>query len=229
MIEAYPLRWPKGRPRTPPQARQAAKFRTGFALAVRRVQHEARALGGHDPVVSTDLPLRPDGLPVAGTRGREPADPGAAAYFDWEGLRHCVACDRWQRVEDNVHAIALGPRDVGPYGVARRQAHAAPGAQGLRGRGPERRGCGELVARSRRTVRCAAACCRVGLSQACDLRASPARRLGRRHDAPPHRHPRGSPAAAASATTAEGRGRSQTHHPRPVVVAPRRFRMKTQA
>jgi hypothetical protein len=107
MSEAFPLRWPPGRPRTRPERRQEAPIEAAFAVAVRRAMAEVNLLPGRGPILSLDLPLGLDGRPLEGHRDRQPGDPGAALYFGFEGERHCVSCDFWQRVEDNVQAIAF--------------------------------------------------------------------------------------------------------------------------
>lgn len=66
---------------------------------------EIRSLGGRDPIISTNLPLRRDGLPYA-NQGQLP-DPGVAVHFTYKKRPMCFACDRWAKVEDNMHAIAL--------------------------------------------------------------------------------------------------------------------------
>jgi len=107
---AYPLQWPIGRPRA--KYRHGAKFRreTDFgrqllkpAEGARRVLDELDRLGGRNIVVSTNV--RPRGLAEA-EEPANPQDPGAAVYFLLEGKQHCLACDKWDRVADNLAAIA---------------------------------------------------------------------------------------------------------------------------
>jgi hypothetical protein len=103
-VDAYPLQWPAGRPRTPRYRRQASKFaRNSYHLAAELVRNEIRMLGGKHAVISTDLRLRQDGLPYAGQR--MPDDPGVAVYFLYKNRQVCFACDRWQRIEENLRAI----------------------------------------------------------------------------------------------------------------------------
>lgn len=104
MTEAFPLCWPEGRPRTPPGKRQQSRFKTGFGMAVRQLMAELQRLGARNAVVSTDVPLRRDGLPLASAKRVE--DTAAAAYFTHKGKQMCFACDRWTKVEDNIYAIA---------------------------------------------------------------------------------------------------------------------------
>lgn len=64
---------------------------------------ELRAMGAKMPVLSTNVPLRRDGM-LYSVR-TEPDDPGVAVYFTWKGRQMAFSCDRWERVRDNVQAI----------------------------------------------------------------------------------------------------------------------------
>lgn len=103
--DAYPLAWPEGRPRK--QWRDAAKFDTSFARARDNIVREIHLLTGKWPdpliVISTNIALRRDGLPLASQR--QPDDPGVAVYFTYKKVQRCFACDRWKKVEDNMQAI----------------------------------------------------------------------------------------------------------------------------
>ncbi|HKU67230.1 MAG TPA: J domain-containing protein [Candidatus Baltobacteraceae bacterium] len=125
--QAFPLQWPAGKPRTPAQKRERAKFGkkgrgwtsdpiTGgnryegaksltVADAVARVQGELRRLGATHPVISTNIELRRDGLPYS-KQPRLDDDPGAAVYFQLKGKPIVLACDHYDRVADNAAAIA---------------------------------------------------------------------------------------------------------------------------
>lgn len=104
MTEAYPLYWPKERPRTPTWKRQRSRFQTGFGAAVRLVLDELRRLGASNSVVSTNVALRRDGLPLASAKRVD--DTGVAVYFIYKNKQTCFACDRWDKVEDNIYAVA---------------------------------------------------------------------------------------------------------------------------
>lgn len=104
MTESYPLYWPATRKRTDAWRRQRSRFATGFGASVNRVMAELRLLGARHSVVSTNVPLRRDGLPLAQAKRVE--DPGVAVYFLYQDKQTCFACDRWDKVEDNIHAIA---------------------------------------------------------------------------------------------------------------------------
>lgn len=112
-----PLFWPSGWPRS--TSRQAASFGkmvkgNGEAYAgrksltpgeaMKRLEAELDALGAGDPLLSTNLELNLSGQP----RGdkADPTDPGAAVFFVWKGQKYELACDKWNRVADNIAALA---------------------------------------------------------------------------------------------------------------------------
>lgn len=105
--QAFPLEWPIGRARA--KHRQAAPFSSrGRAVeiptAVKRVLTELRRFGAKTPVISSNV--RPT---LSGTPSRETptnGDPGVAVYFRLADRPHCVSCDRWTRVADNLVAVA---------------------------------------------------------------------------------------------------------------------------
>lgn len=109
--QAYPLHWPQGWPRTPDRERGMARFhRSGRDLSMRDSVERLRGQFGYRKfvteklVISTNVELRRDGLPYSNRRA--PVDPGAAVYFKMDGQSYAMPCDRWDRVEDNLAAIA---------------------------------------------------------------------------------------------------------------------------
>lgn len=105
MADAYPLQWPAGWPRT--EDRQSARFKTRFARARDELIRELELMGAPNwsTVISSNVPLRRDGLPYA--RQAEPSDPGVAVYFRIGDRSLVMACDRWDRVVDNLQALRL--------------------------------------------------------------------------------------------------------------------------
>lgn len=122
-IPAYPLQWPTGWKRTESHQRTQAKFgrqtqsshgswktreRLTINQSVERVRAELQRMGIRDGdlVISTNLELRLDGLPRSGQR--QPTDPGAAVYWRERSgdVPRCMAIDRYDRIEDNLAAIA---------------------------------------------------------------------------------------------------------------------------
>ncbi len=103
MTEAYPLQWPEHRPRT--QYPESSRFNTTMGVARDALFDELRLMDAVDPVLSTNIKLRRDGLPYANLS--EPYDAGVAVYFKWKGRDMALSCDRWWYVRDNVQAIRL--------------------------------------------------------------------------------------------------------------------------
>lgn len=103
--ESYPLTWPQGRPRTPDYSRTWSRFDTTLGRARDRCLNEISLLGGRAAIISSNQPVRQDGLPYATARAMR--DPGVAVYFTYKKRPMCFACDRWAKIEDNMHAIAL--------------------------------------------------------------------------------------------------------------------------
>lgn len=104
-MEAYPLNWPAGFPRSKtPQRSQFAPV--AFAIARDELLAELRRLGARDVVLSSNIPLRKDGYPTADFERRRIHDHGVAVYFRRNGKPQVLACDRWDRVEHNLRALA---------------------------------------------------------------------------------------------------------------------------
>lgn len=107
---AYTLAWPSGRKRTSHNQRENGRFDVSFVRARDNIVNEVTLLCGgryaRDPqiVISTNMALRRDGLPLAGQRA--PDDPGVAVYFLYKKRQMSFACDRWLKIEHNMQAIA---------------------------------------------------------------------------------------------------------------------------
>jgi len=101
-VEAFPLCWPENHPRI--KRRCDARFRTTLAKARDGLLVELQRMGARNVVLSTNVPLRRDGLPYAGQK--QPDDPGVAVYFTKGGKPTCIPCDKWRKIEDNIWAIA---------------------------------------------------------------------------------------------------------------------------
>lgn len=116
---AYPLNWPAGWRRTESVRRTRAKFHredrsAGYAHkldltvadALARLIRELEMIGAWttSTVISTNVELRQDGLPYSNRR--PPQDPGVAVYWQKGKAKRCIAVDRYDRVQDNMAAIA---------------------------------------------------------------------------------------------------------------------------
>lgn len=131
-IQAFPLTWPVGWRRTESFQRTRAQFgkkqqqyadrlvdgRTQrvptyqrtvdltISDAIGRVLGELERMGldREDVVISTNIRTRLDGLPYS--NAAQPADPGVAVYWRKRKETRCMAIDRYDRVQDNLAAIA---------------------------------------------------------------------------------------------------------------------------
>ena len=63
-------------------------------------------MGGKDPIISSNVPLRNDGYPRSDYQKRIISDKGVAVYFKYKDNQVVLACDKWDSVEDNMWAIA---------------------------------------------------------------------------------------------------------------------------
>ncbi|WP_439640585.1 J domain-containing protein [Nevskia sp.] len=152
--QRYPLQWPASKPRTQEGLRKNGNFATrklgdrqypqtqplSLTQAVDRLQAEMERFGVDNAVLSTNVPLRLDGMPRGGLA--QPADPGACLYFVLRGKAHALPCDRFTKVEQNIAAIAAhieATRAIERYGVAdvgelfQFAALPAPGQDAARG------------------------------------------------------------------------------------------------
>lgn len=116
MTQKFPLQWPLGRPRS--NGTKRSKFQTSFTTAIQKVKHEIKLMGGSDTIISTNVHLRLDGDPYASRKA--PADLGVAVYFVIKGKQMCFACDQWDRIHDNLYAVAKtieALRGIGRWGT----------------------------------------------------------------------------------------------------------------
>lgn len=113
----FPLSWPVGWPRR--RTRERAKFanrvategrswksnqRLSLADGRERLLSELEMLGARGVIISSNVPVRLDGLPRSGSA--EPSDPAVAVYFKIKGESRVLASDKWDRVADNLAALA---------------------------------------------------------------------------------------------------------------------------
>lgn len=113
-IPAFPLSWPPSWSRKKAHERRTAAFhKAGKQLTigdgVKRVLAELERMGvaDRDIIISSNIELRIDGYPRS--NGGNPADPGVAVYWPArlkDQPPKCMAIDRYDRVADNLAAIA---------------------------------------------------------------------------------------------------------------------------
>lgn len=107
MISNFPLCWPQGQPRTPPHSVKPAPFKMDDERSKRELVREITLLGGRGIIISSNVPVRQDGMPYADAARRKITDAGVAVYFDLKGDQKCFACDRWWTPRDNIRAIGM--------------------------------------------------------------------------------------------------------------------------
>jgi hypothetical protein len=100
-VAAFPLYWPTEHPRA--TRRREARFLLDFSTARTKLLHELDLLRARAVVLSSNVPVRRDGLP--GAPDREPVDPGVAVYFTRKEHSYVIACDQFSRVRWNLRAI----------------------------------------------------------------------------------------------------------------------------
>ena len=120
-VAAFPLSWPIGWTRV--TMRLNARFGhkgqgPSRSSADYRLRDELRKLGARGVTVSTNLPVRRDGL--ADFSRPEPYDTGVAVYFRIKNQPRVFACDKWRTIADNMTALAKhveAIRGQGRWGV----------------------------------------------------------------------------------------------------------------
>lgn len=149
MIEAYPLYWPEGQPRVPAARRRWARFEVGFTQARNELLEELRKMGAREVKISTDIPLRKDGLPRM--EDKEPADPGVAVYFEHgktQGRQLVIACDSYSKVRWNMRACGItvaALRSIQRHGATELLERAFTGFTALPPAGGEQRPWWEVL------------------------------------------------------------------------------------
>lgn len=126
-IEAYPLCWPEGWPRTPTHVRDVgAKFKGGdvyegygenkryvgrkmitFDRARGLLRDELDRLGAKAVIMSTNARLRADGEARSDDAERRSIDPGIAVYFTLKGKPMVMAQDAFTTLAANTRSLGL--------------------------------------------------------------------------------------------------------------------------
>jgi hypothetical protein len=105
-IDAFPIFWPAGWARhSATGSRKNSRYEVSFGTARNDVLKSLRLLGSSEVVISSNVPVRHDGLPYA--TYTEPTDPGCCVYWVRKGKPQVMACDQWRTVRENLRAIGL--------------------------------------------------------------------------------------------------------------------------
>lgn len=128
MAESYPLDWPPGWPRTSPHHRAsgdhfkqgvtrylsndgtsswASRSPVGPEVARKKLFAELERMKVSGVVLSSNVPLRLDGMPRADAARARIDDPGVALYFVMKGKPMAMACDRYSTIAGNMRSLGL--------------------------------------------------------------------------------------------------------------------------
>lgn len=133
MTEAYPLAWPPGWPRHKGSRDSDSRFKGPtyrWDRVYRGLQDELRRIGASaiSIVVSTNQPVRNDGLPYA--QQRSISDPGVAVYFWRKKKAMVMAQDRFDTIMGNMRSLTIsieGLRQMERHGGATMMERAFDG------------------------------------------------------------------------------------------------------
>jgi hypothetical protein len=102
----FPLDWPADHKRNNRWTISRSRFQvTSIIECSRSILRRAESMDFANVVISSNMPLRRDGLPYS--TGREPMDCGVAVWWTHRTREQVIACDRWYTAGENVRAIEL--------------------------------------------------------------------------------------------------------------------------
>lgn len=101
-MTAYnPLSWPPTQPRT--QFPTRSQFDTSLSHAIFDLYDQLRKMGATDVQVTSNAKIGRSGTILSEQSKLQ--DTGVAVYFVRKGQELCFACDKWDRLQDNIRAI----------------------------------------------------------------------------------------------------------------------------
>jgi hypothetical protein len=107
-IENFPLHWPLGLSRTQPSSRIYSPFKQSMEKAQQFLRKQIDLLGAGYLIVSSNIPVRRDGLFYADWMNKKIEDPGIAIYFKRGSSIDqytSMCCDQYHRVWENTYAL----------------------------------------------------------------------------------------------------------------------------
>jgi hypothetical protein len=111
-VESYPLHWPAGWPRSTWPQRGKSRFSGQTVSQIKELQRELRLLGARNVVISSNVPVRQDGLPYADAAKRRYDDPGVAIYFTLKQKPLAMARDRYWTPWENMRSLVLAIESI---------------------------------------------------------------------------------------------------------------------
>lgn len=135
-IEKFPLCWPVSYKRTRYPSRSRFGITTAFGKARDEMFKQVEMLVSYYDrstiILSSNVALRLDGIPYAGMK--QPEDKGVALYFKYKDKQVVLCCDKWDKVEHNIWAIAKtveAMRGIERWGVSDFLEHSFTGFAAL--------------------------------------------------------------------------------------------------
>jgi hypothetical protein len=116
--QSFPLSWPVGYKRT--DNRLSSGFKRSPEDAITSLKSELAKIGAKNIIISSNAAVKTNGEIYADAMGRL-ADPGVAVYFDYKKNHVVLCCDTFEKVWENVNAIARtlqSLRTIDRYGVS---------------------------------------------------------------------------------------------------------------
>jgi hypothetical protein len=98
-VQAYPLHWPPGFPRS--KYRESGRLKTSYDVALKNVQTSLRGFA-HESGKKLEHAIMSSNITLTVST---PQDPGVAVWFIWDGLQFCIAVDRYDVPAKNLQAI----------------------------------------------------------------------------------------------------------------------------
>lgn len=102
MIEAFPLHWPSGFPRS--SKKKNSQFKCTIGQARDGIIRNIHLMNGTGIIISTNIPVKKDGLLYASGKPVD-NDHGVAVYFTWKNDQVVLACDQYNSIWENLRAI----------------------------------------------------------------------------------------------------------------------------
>lgn len=103
------------------ECRISSAFKQTMERAQQFLHEEIKRLGARDLVVSSNIPVRKDGLFYTDWMNRRIDDPGVAIYFKYKGKDVAMCCDQYLKIWENVYALGKSieaMRALERYGVS---------------------------------------------------------------------------------------------------------------
>lgn len=100
-----PLQWPDGWERSRLSGFDLSGGAQRWNVVLNRIGHRAELMGLKNVVISTNQPVRQDGMPYSARHRID--DPAVAIYFTRKDQQLVMAQDKFAKIEDNMRSVAI--------------------------------------------------------------------------------------------------------------------------